>query len=336
MAMKSDNNLRVLYFGWQDPMHSKAGGYGQIVHFPGADWKDPSRFIDIYHDENRGGIIKRLKMELFTLSQIRESRHYDVFHNFYGDVRLYSMKFFPKRHCKLVHTVHLDFMDPRGGRKEEWLNLIRKADGILTVSSRQAKIAKEMYGLNAHYIPHGFNQPHFHQMMPIGIDNHWEDDKVNIFIAGKNYRDNATIINTVKHCQKNHANIAFHIIGVADWVKKELGMYHNAVIYPRLTDDEYFTILSKCDYNFLPVTFASANNTLLEGQYLGITGIFPAIEGIEDYASPQNLFYNDFEDLIQKIITLEKRTPNPALQQYSQQFNWENTFQLLDKYYRCL
>ena len=46
--------------------------------------------------------------------------------------------------------------------------------------------------------------------------------------------------------------------------------YKNAITYDWVDDNVYYTLLSKCDYNFLPLAFATANNTLLEAQFLGI------------------------------------------------------------------
>ena len=110
----------------------------------------------------------------------------------------------------------------------------------------------------------------------------------NIYLKKKRtYSFQAQTIETKKHffyiveqMRSLRPDIMFHAVGqCSDW-KKRMSSMENITVYPFLSDD-YYSLLSKCDYNFLPLTFATANNALLEAQALGITSILPKISGNE-------------------------------------------------------
>ena len=131
---------------------------------------------------------------------------------------------------------------------------------------------------------------------------------------------------------KNH-KIIFHLIGIDHTYKSILGQYGNVRIYNRLSDDEYYSLIELCDYNFLPVTLATANNTLLEAQSLGITSILPLIDGINDYAYNGNLFYKDKEELLKIFLNLQKNRKRYDLINFSRKYNWNNIYTQLNQYY---
>ena len=85
------------------------------------------------------------------------------------------------------------------------------------------------------------------------------------------------------------------------------------------------------------MTFATANNALLEAQFLGIPSILPSISGISDYAapSPLNIFYVSREDMEEVFVDLEKVQDNRAseLRNYANKFSWENIYKLLERFY---
>jgi glycosyltransferase involved in cell wall biosynthesis len=110
-------------------------------------------------------------------------------------------------------------------------------------------------------------------------------------------------------------------------------------VWDRLTDNEYFSLLSQCDYNFLPLTYATFNNALLEAQSLGIKSIIPNIDGVTDYASQEegaNLYYNKKDDLQNIIRNLKKEEPSDLLKEYSKKFLWTNIYKQLSVFYNGL
>ena len=97
----------------------------------------------------------------------------------------------------------------------------------------------------------------------------------------------------------------------------------------------YYSVMADCDYNFLPLTFATANNALLEAQFLGIKSILPDISGIEDYAAPKpmNVFYSSQDELNSIMDRLTKSTPSSDIIKHAEQFLWENIYPKLMEFY---
>ncbi len=109
----------------------------------------------------------------------------------------------------------------------------------------------------------------------------------------------------------------------------------NVVVYPFLDDDKYFTIFSLCNYSFLPLTFATANNTLLEAQILGVQSILPKINGVSDYADMQhNLFYENMNELCNLFLKLQINQYHKEIEEFSHKFFWENIYSKLNDLYR--
>ena len=88
----------------------------------------------------------------------------------------------------------------------------------------------------------------------------------------------------------------------------------------------------------MPLTFATANNALLESQFLGVRSILPRITGIEDYAAPAPLndYYGTWEELEDVLNNLRKQDINRSIQLFSEKFLWENVYEQLECYYKTL
>lgn len=69
-------------------------------------------------------------------------------------------------------------------------------------------------------------------------------------MAGSNYRDIETLKDVIKHVDNMGHSLYFHLVGIDRKIRNILNEYHFVRVYNRLSDDEYFTLLSLCDYNF--------------------------------------------------------------------------------------
>ena len=320
--------MRVLFIGYRDARHSSAGGYDKIIGFPGSDYISdqmvPLKKIPV---GQRGKSINLFFLDLF----FRLKRHkYDISHIFYGDTIIFPYKKSKKN--KVVATIHLD-LDQRKRFPALFIKALKSLDGVIVLSSQQAAILNEKYGINATFIPHGFSTPKFRHVCLDSI----KDGKINVFYSGTNYRDVNALLDILSYCEANRKDVFFHIVGQPSGFSAQLPKTANFTVYNRLTDDEYFSLLSACDYNYLPLTFATANNALLEAQFLGIPSILPSISGISDYAapSPLNIFYVSREDMEEVFVDLEKVQDNRAseLRNYANKFSWENIYKLLERFY---
>lgn len=318
--------MKVLYVGLRDPRHSSAGGYDWITKCPNTDtlWDYQSPFSFIKPNQ-RG---KRINLFFQDLKARRMAKRYDVLHYFYGD----NLKLvFPKdRSYKVVATIHMDITKKKN--VEGFIRILGSLDGVIVLSSSQKKTL-EQFGVSSVFIPHGFNVPYY-QPVEMGIDK----TKINIVVSGSNYRDLDTLLYAIDFCARSRNDIRFHLLGQPSKIKDILAKKANVICYPRLEDDKYYSLIAACDYSFLPLTFATANNALLEAQFLGVKGILPQIEGISDYAAPAplNLFYSSRNELDTVLSSIEKDDAIEELKTFSGRFKWEEVFKQLQEYYRTL
>ena len=318
--------MKILYEGLRDPNHSSAGGYDWITHYPGAatlwDYQAPFSFIK----PNQRG--KRINLFFQDLKARKMAKDYDVLHYFYGDNLRRAFPY--KKSYRVVATIHMDVNKKKN--KARFVDILKSLDGVIALSSCQQEILQNM-GISSVFIPHGFNKPLFNKK-ETGMDF----DRINIVVSGSNYRDVITLQCAIDYCIKNNINVFFHLLGQPKFVKDLLGQYTNARCYPRLDDDWYYSIIADCDYCFLPLTFATANNALLEAQFLGVRSILPRIAGIEDYAGPPPLndYYGTWEELSNILGNLRKQELNSEIQKYSERFQWENIYKQLERYYKTL
>jgi hypothetical protein len=86
----------------------------------------------------------------------------------------------------------------------------------------------------------------------------------------------------------------------------------------------------------LPLTFATANNVLLEVQSLGVASILPEISGILDYAADSrhgNIYYTTDDELLEIVNGLKKSSTQEKLIKHSETFSWPEIFKQLDFFY---
>lgn len=326
--------MNVLYVGYRDLNHSSAGGYDKIMHYPEAE-----TLVD--KDVPFGSILLNHRgktLNLFFLDVVARFKRYkfDVTHFIYSDITC-TFPYSRSRKHKIVATVHLDLCKRNELHNhlmfDTFLSTLKSMDGVIALSSYQQQELINKYQINAVYIPHGFEIPLYNS---INVEMDW--GQINVCFSGSNYRDIDTFIKVVSYCFHNRKDIIFHALGQSDLVKSKLSTFSNVKCYPRVSDDEYFSIISKCDYNFLPLTFATANNALLEAEFLGISSILPRIAGVFDYAAPEplNLFYSDYEELVKIFTNISKKEIDDRIIEYSRRFLWSNVYSQLKAFYESL
>ena len=53
--------------------------------------------------------------------------------------------------------------------------------------------------------------------------------------------------------------------------------------HPRQDNNDYYNLIADCEFIYLPLTYAAANNALLEGMSLGVPVVCNNLEGVLDY-----------------------------------------------------
>jgi glycosyltransferase involved in cell wall biosynthesis len=323
--------MKILYSGFRWPHHSANSGYDKVSGFPGADYITDEKcfFGHIKTGERWKGINLR---SLDIMTKILRYK-YDITHLIYTEQQLYYPYLKSRRH-KVIGTIHLDIND-------KWfshiLQSLRSLDTIIVLKKELIEPTYNKTGVKTVFIPHGFNKPVFQKIVPSDIKNTTiNSDMINIAIIGENYRD----YNMIDCLLKNKINeeIFFHFVGQSAKTIEKFKIYKNVKIYKYINNDEYYTLISLCDYNWLPLTFATANNVLMEAQSLGIPSILPRISGIIDYAAPEhgNIFYSDIDDLLEIFNHFEKAESRKDLITYAEKFSWIEIYKQLNDLYMNL
>lgn len=327
MSNKIDHSNEVIYIGYRDKSHSSAGGYDKITNYPNSqilfDSQVPFGFIPL------GTFGKFINIFFLNLLSRFKIYKFPVIHYFYGDTL--SWPFLKHKKHRSVATIHLNIEQRKN--KKWFIKILKSLDGIIVLSTNQKKLLYEKYGLESTFIPHGFNRPFFNK-----LDTTIDKKQLNICVLGQQYRDFSTLEYSIRLCEVYRKDIIFHLIGQPMHFKNNIKSYSNVKIYPRLDNDTYFSIISDCDYSFLPLTFATANNSLLEAQFLGIKSILPNMTGIEDYAapSPLNIFYSNKSDLHRIFSTLSKSEYSEEIIKYVEKFEWKNIYIKLKDFYKSV
>lgn len=320
--------MKVLFIGNEIMSHTSSGGYIHIKNFPKAEFLDVASVCPVFW--SMGKPFKFLNYILAVRKACKLSKEYDIIHSIYEDN--YYFPLFYKCRCKSIGTVHLDITGNYNPIRKFLLNkALKKLNYIITLSNEQ-KIKIKDLGYNCDFIPHGFTKPKF---TPVDLELcnvPFDTSKINLFFSGNTYRDLDTLEMAVSETQ-DRTDIMFHILSQKGESKHRFMHYKNAITYDRMEDNVYYTLLSKCDYNFLPLTFATANNTLLEAQFMGITSILPNMGGIMDYASKENYFYGSRTELLEILHKIQKMPPSEKILKYANQFKWDNIYKQLEKKY---
>lgn len=321
------NNKKILYVGFRNFRHSRMGGYDYITQNPHTSYLNaknlPFGFLSI---GQRGHRLSRFILDIYARLK---SKAYNVIHYFYADYTIF-FPFIKKGGQKIIATIHTNY--------KEWgpykRLLMKSFDAIICLSNQQAKELREK-GYNAFFIPHGFNSPKFSFDECFVKSNMDIEKKINVSYCGQMYRDFNTLLMIIH--KYSNTNVFFHVFGQKESQKKKLLSLKNVKVYDHLDDDKYYSMLQSCDYSFLPLTFATANNALLEQQGLGVISILPNINGVTDYADKDNnLFYNNNDELINIFQNLKKQEKSKKLQTFAQKYYWDNIYKELNKLYNTL
>lgn len=316
--------MKILYSGYRDENHSKCGGYDNIAKHPNSTYlRGEDCLFGFIPVKTRG---KKLNLLALYAATMRIAKQFDVVHFFYGDSMLFAKISDRKKNsgCQFVTTVHMKADD----FSESKLSVLRTYNKVVCLSSAQERFLREK-GINAFFIPHGFNKATFKS-----VDMQVDKTKINVFYSGTNYRDFDLFVDVAKRMAELNPDIRFHALGQTKAQKEVLAGLANVKAYPHINDDEYYSLLDACDYNFLPLTFATANNALLEAQSLGVVSILPDIDGIVDYASKDyNLFYKNGEGAVELFKGLKKRDKSAEIMEFSKGFEWSNIYARMDALY---
>lgn len=206
-------------------------------------------------------------------------------HYFYPEATAYLspwiLRLFGKR---IVYTVHL--------ADDQWLGptrsvhhrikqfSLRAAHAIVVLSSQQRGVFAEAFPhKQVSFVPHGFTFSDAEP--PLERFEARTRGQRRLVLVGSNYRDFDMLEDIL--AQRGTRNVRIELIGMDDAARERFAQQPGVVCHPRLTAENYGRVLRESFALLLPLTFATANNALLEAYNAYLPAFLTRIDGVTDY-----------------------------------------------------
>jgi len=224
---------------------------------------------------------------------------YDCVVIFYPENSIYVSPFILKQfQVKIVYVVHLDdfywfeWNDSIFLRLKRWN--MKFVDHFIVLSANQLRSFSVRFPGKVTLIPHG--------VWCDELPNERATPSPSIVIVGKNYRDYEFMNAVIARCHDILPEIVFDLVGV-DGTKLQLeSRGSNVRLHGRLSSQSYRALLRNCQCVFLPLTFATANNALLEGLSLGVPVLCSDVSGVRDYICDKSYLVHDVEEVVNFVL----------------------------------
>lgn len=347
MNLLNKNNLLIAGFHYS--IHSKDSGYDALVRFLPSTFVDANKFL--FSKSKIGTNKRRINMLAFELYVKMIQSQYKLIHYIYPEQQFpFSI---PKtKRIKSVATFHLDTDYWAKRNRADYATLekflisrfrqhyYQNLDGIITLTRSDVSKFEALFPkAKVQFIPHGvFDKKEF-----IKHEHHSNELEMNIIIIGTSYRDYDLCKKIISYAQVHKKAWKFHLVSLPKTLKQHFSEFKNTTIYPYLNEDKYFELFSSCHIHFLPLTFATANNALLEAHALGIPSLVSNLPALRDYSVRSTQVFRDDIEAIRLLCDFENTPPSKLNQlrqetlEDAQNFYWKNiSAQILDFYQELL
>ncbi len=315
---------RVLYSGFKWQKHDDQSGYQHVVP-QGSAYVDGAKLL--------GGRarfrspLNRINLFLTDLVTAIRGLSYDCVFIFYPEHSVYVSPFILRlAGVKVIYAVHIDetyWFGPSSSvvmKLKRWQT--RFVSQFVVLSNVQAPPFRARFKDRVTFIPHGI----WHRRnVPLGAG-----PSSKITIIGDSYRDYDLLIKTTKLFEDMHPEVEFHLVGIDKRRIDGGNAPRNIIVHARLDSEDYYGLIADSEFVFLPLTYAAANNALLEGLSLGVPVFSNDVEGVTDYLPSAAYVVSGPEDLAAvyaKRMTMseaERRAEQTELKNYSRKhFDWE-------------
>jgi glycosyltransferase involved in cell wall biosynthesis len=319
--------------------HTPSGGYDRLMDvMPGfrITRQSNSRFSDLL----RRTIDRRrhapdtlvdyqhadLQVERMTIFRTW-STHIDIVHSLYGDEQLNHL--LHRRHwlrSKLVASFHLPWFRCERRFISQRSLLLDGVNHFVAVSSDLAQIMSDFLGTTrVTYVPHGIDTAAFSPAL-----GPRRDGPLRLLTVGSHMRDLDLVHRICDHARYHSLPIEFSYIGQKDSFRDFIGC-GNLRKKSGLSERELIAAYHDCDALLLPLTGATANNSLLESLSCSKPVISTLIGGVPDYLDEECgwlLPRNDFDALLELILVLAAdpeacTQKSEAARKKAESFSWE-------------
>ena len=268
---------RILYSGFKWKQHHELSGYQQVVP-KGQPYIDGGKLP--FGAAAFRSVKNRVNLFITDVVTAVAGLRYDCVFCFYPEHSVYVSPFILRlAGVKVVYAVHIDeryWFDPTNSpfmRLKQWQ--ARFVDHFIVLSRVQMPHFQKRFGSRVTFIPHGIWCTMDLPVTTVSTSK--------ILVIGDSYRDYDLLASAAAAFLERHPEATFHLVGVDRERVAANGKLANMTVHPRLANSDYYQLIADCEFIYLPLTYAAANNALLEGMSLGVPVVCNDLEGVLDY-----------------------------------------------------
>jgi glycosyltransferase involved in cell wall biosynthesis len=304
------SDTRVLYSGFHYLHLNPDSGYDKVVPDTGHYVSGERLPFANRLESTRPRHLNFLLLDLLTL--VRGLRH-DTVHYFHPEATAYLspwlLRLFGKR---IVYTVHLDDSQWLGSVRSTHHRIkqisLRAAHVIVVLSSQQREVFSQAFpDKNVSFVPHGFTFDAIAQP-PVEVFERRTCEPRRLVMVGANYRDMDMLEQVV--AERGSREVQIELVGMDEATKLRFAQQDGVVCHPRLDAASYHKLLWESFALLLPLTFATANNALLEAYNCYLPALLSRIDGVTDYvADGDRSLFSSAQEFWSKYDALTTLTP---------------------------
>lgn len=274
------------------------------------------------------------------LAQTAKKMDADIAHVLYGDEQLdFLLQSEDLLPCPLVVSFHLLTHRAKARLNALGKKKLSRIDSVILVASYQLQDFLEWFPADRlHYVPHGIDTNQFvpgEQRHPSAI--------LRMLTVGGHMRDWTALEKIMQSLRTKGIDCQLDVVGgQAENERAVLEKFSAVKLHERISEEELVKLYQNADVLVLPVTSATANNSVLESLACGTPVISNATGGMPDYideASGWLFSPGDIDGMVDLIIRgADDRnlfeSKRAAARAKALEFSWPNVAQQVQAVYR--
>lgn len=284
---------RLLYSGFAWSHHDSVSGYHHVVP-EGATYVNGSALPGAGR-EMRSNAWRRLNFILVDFLTAIQLLWCDVVVIFYPEQTAYFSpliaKLFGKRVVYVLHLGREYWTDTRSLLFFLKRICFDRADRFIVLSSEQEVLYSRLVKVPVRKIHHGAWCEAYRPLdgVPAPV----------ITVVGENYRDFDLLERIVRLFGERAQEFQFQLIGMGRTGRERFAGFENVTVCPRLETEAYREAIARSLCVVLPLTFATANNALLESLCSGVPVFCNETEGVLDYLPGRKYAFSSPEGFLE-------------------------------------